>query len=84
MAADNPEKKNSLPTEPPFADENGVPVKADPMKEQDMDELSHASLPEMPDPIEEVDADDVVHKIKPETPPAMDSEKDPDDLVHGN
>ena len=83
MTGEN-DKRNISADELPNLEENAAPVKADPTKEQDMDELSHKSLDEMPNPIEEIDGDDIVHKIQPDTPPMPDTEKDPDDLVHGN
>lgn len=84
MTGNDHEKKNEPGSEPPFVEEQGAPVKADPTKEQDMDELSHSNLAETPNVNEEIDADDIVHKTHPDTPPAPDTEKDPDDLVHGN
>lgn len=84
MTGENSDKRPNIPGETPYAGESADPVQADPMKEQDMDELSHNNLEEKADPTKEMDEDDLVHKIKPEAPPAMNSEKDPDDLVHGN
>jgi len=68
----------------PTPDENLVSVEADKLGERDPDELVHLTHVEEIPTNEEIDADDVVHKTIPVPEPLENTEKDPDDIVHGN
>jgi len=51
--------------------------------EQDMDDIVHNVTQTMPKEDEEIDADETVHKMSSPLDTSDDSEKDPDDMVHG-
>ena len=86
MHPDSPDKKpipgNDLTGH--VQDEHLIPEKPGESKEQDLDDLVHNNIKEEIPGDEEFDADDVVHHIASHPTIDENSEKDPDDLVHGN
>lgn len=86
MHAETPDKKpipgNDLST--PLHDEQLPPEASEENKEQDIDDLVHNTVSEHTSEEEEFDEDDAVHDIARHPSGTDDSEKDPDDLVHGN
>lgn len=86
MLADTPDKKpipgNDLSDHP--GEEGAFPEKTEENNETDLDDLIHSKVETTIPEDEEFDADDAVHHFPSHTSQDDDSEKDPDDLVHGN
>lgn len=74
--------ENDLITPEPA--ENILPELQGDNQEQDIDDLVHNTVIEVIPEDEEIDADDAVHRPTADSSNEPDTEKDPDDLVHGN
>lgn len=86
MHTESPDKKpipgNDLTGQ--VHDEHFLPEKTEENKEQDLDDLVHNNIIEEIPEDEEFDADEAIHHLATHPSVDNDSEKDPDDLVHGN
>ena len=65
-------------------DQNTTPDMPAEEEEQDLDDLVHTTLPEEINAEDEADVDDLVHKLPDNPDSSSETEKDPDDMVHGN